>query len=51
MSDTSASPAVRAPRAPAMARVEYLARVLQVYARPASGPLSFWHEEPEVNEA
>lgn len=34
-----------------MARVEYLTRILQVYARPSSGPLSFWHEEPEVNEA
>jgi heparosan-N-sulfate-glucuronate 5-epimerase len=51
MSDTSASSSITAPRAPAMVRVEYLARVLQVYARPASGPLSFWHEEPEVNES
>lgn len=34
-----------------MARLEYLVRVLQVYARPASGPLSFWHEEPEFNQA
>jgi hypothetical protein len=33
------------------ARVEYLVRVLQVYARPASGPLSFWHEEPEFNQS
>jgi heparosan-N-sulfate-glucuronate 5-epimerase len=33
-----------------MTRVEYLTRVLQVYARPASGPLSFWHEEPELNQ-
>jgi hypothetical protein len=40
-----------AQRTPMMARLEYLTRVLQVYARPASGPLSFWHEEPEVNEA
>jgi hypothetical protein len=34
-----------------MARVEHLARLLQVYGRPASGPLSFWYEEPEINEA
>ena len=34
-----------------MARIEHLARVLQVYARPASGPLSFWYETPEINEA
>jgi len=34
-----------------MTRVEYLTRVLQVYARPSSGPLSFWHEEPELNQA
>ena len=33
-----------------MTRVEYLTRVFQVYARPASGPLSFWHEEPELNQ-
>jgi hypothetical protein len=40
-----------APRTPLSARLEYLTRVLQVYARPASGPLSFWHEAPEVNDA
>jgi hypothetical protein len=36
---------------PARARIEHLARLLQVYARPAAGPLSFWHEDPEINEA
>jgi hypothetical protein len=36
---------------PALARLEYLARILRVYARPASGPLSFWYEQPEVNPA
>jgi hypothetical protein len=51
MIDSSTSPAVSAPRLPVMARVEYLARILQVYARPASGPLSFWHETPEINQA
>jgi hypothetical protein len=34
-----------------MARIEHVARAVQVYARPASGPLSFWHERPEINEA
>jgi hypothetical protein len=34
-----------------MARIEHVARALQVYGRPASGPLSFWHETPEVNHA
>jgi hypothetical protein len=33
-----------------MARIQHLKRALQVYGRPASGPLSFWYEEPEVNE-
>jgi hypothetical protein len=32
-------------------RVAYLARVLRVYAHRSSGPLSFWYEQPEVNEA
>jgi heparosan-N-sulfate-glucuronate 5-epimerase len=31
-------------------RLAYLARVVRVYADPRSGPLSFWHERPEVNE-
>ena len=30
--------------------MRYLARVLRVYARRSSGPLSFWYERPEVNE-
>jgi heparosan-N-sulfate-glucuronate 5-epimerase len=34
-----------------MVRIDHLCRVLQVYGHPASGPLSFWHEEPEMNEA
>jgi len=34
-----------------MGRIEHIVRSLQVYARPASGPLSFWHELPEVNES
>jgi hypothetical protein len=29
--------------------VAYLARALEVYARPAVGPLSFWYESPEQN--
>jgi hypothetical protein len=49
--DTSAPHAVSASRVPAIARIEYLARLLQVYARPASGPLSFWYEAPELNHA
>jgi heparosan-N-sulfate-glucuronate 5-epimerase len=32
-------------------RLLYLARIARVYARPATGPLSFWHERPEINEA
>lgn len=35
----------------AATRLGYLARVASVYARPSKGPLSFWHETPEVNEA
>jgi hypothetical protein len=31
-------------------RVGYLARVLRVYAHRSSGPLSFWYEQPELNE-
>jgi len=33
------------------ARVAYLARVLHVYVRRRAGPLSFWYERPEINEA
>lgn len=32
-------------------RIQYLARVARVYTRPNTGPLSFWHEIPEVNDA
>jgi hypothetical protein len=28
----------------------YLARVIRVYGRRSSGPLSFWYERPEINE-
>jgi heparosan-N-sulfate-glucuronate 5-epimerase len=38
-------------RSPALGRLLYLARIARVYARPATGPLSFWHERPEINEA
>lgn len=31
-------------------RLAYLARVLRVYVHRRSGPLSFWYEQPEVNE-
>ena len=47
----SASPVMTAARTPARARLDYLTRVLQVYANPGSGPLSFWHEAPELNAA
>jgi hypothetical protein len=30
--------------------VSYLARVLRVYMHKRSGPLSFWYEQPELNE-
>src|SRR4030095_13886996 len=33
------------------ARVEYLARLLRVHGRRRAGPLSFWYERPEMNEA
>lgn len=33
-----------------LSRLAYLARVASVYARPSKGPLSFWHEEPRINE-
>jgi heparosan-N-sulfate-glucuronate 5-epimerase len=32
-------------------RAAYLARVLRVYTHRSSGPLSFWHERPELNES
>src|ERR1700687_4144068 len=39
------------PRSTALGRLLYLARIARVYARPATGPLSFWYEQPEINEA
>jgi heparosan-N-sulfate-glucuronate 5-epimerase len=36
---------------PALGRLRYLARIARVYARPSTGPLSFWHERPEINDA
>jgi hypothetical protein len=36
--------------AAATRRLAYLARVLRVYAHRGSGPLSFWYEQPLVNE-
>jgi hypothetical protein len=32
-------------------RLAYLTRIAQVYASKLSGPLSFWHEQPTLNEA
>ena len=32
-------------------RAAYLGRILSVYLRPASGPLAFWYETPESNDA
>lgn len=49
--DTSTSHVITTSWLPSLARLEYLARILQVYGRPASGPLSFWHEQPEFNPA
>ena len=51
MTNMTRADAIAAPRAGARVRIEHLSRVLQVYARPASGPLSFWYEEPEINHA
>jgi hypothetical protein len=31
--------------------MKYLARVIRVYSRRGSGPLSFWYERPEIDEA
>ena len=31
-------------------RAKYLSRMIQVYAAPGKGPLSFWHEEPRVHD-
>lgn len=31
-------------------RIAYLTRILRVYGRRSCGPLSFWHERPELNE-
>jgi hypothetical protein len=38
-------------RSPALDRLRYLARIARVYARRSTGPLSFWHEPPEMNDA
>jgi heparosan-N-sulfate-glucuronate 5-epimerase len=43
--------AVPSKRSAALTRMRYLARIVHVYARPSTGPLSFWHERPEINEA
>ena len=51
MTVLAASRAVPAIRVPVIARIEHIARALQVYARPSSGPLSFWHETPQSNDA
>lgn len=40
-------PAAHEPRP---GRLAYLARIARVYARRSSGPLSFWHEQPLLNE-
>ena len=37
-------------RESARARLAYLARIAEVYGRRSTGPLSFWHETPEVND-
>ena len=50
-SASGARPAAPGLTARGMRHVAYLARALEVYARPASGPLSFWYESPEVNSA
>ncbi len=34
-----------------VSRIAYLARIAKVYANRSSGPLSFWYERPELNEA
>ena len=44
-------PAVAQNPSPALSHLLYLGRVLRVYARPSTGPLAFWHERPEINEA
>jgi hypothetical protein len=43
----------RLPASPARAtaRIEHVVRALQVYTRRTAGPLSFWYEEPEINDA
>ena len=51
MTDMASADAIAAPRGGARLRIEHLARVLQVYTQPASGPLSFWYETPEINPA
>ena len=40
-----------AARRPSQSRVAYLARIARVYANRSSGPLSFWYEQPRMNEA
>jgi hypothetical protein len=45
------APVAMPSRARAVRHLQYLGRALQVYARPAAGPLSFWYETPEANEA
>jgi hypothetical protein len=36
---------------PLSSRLAYLSRIAKVYANRSSGPLSFWYERPQVNDA
>src|SRR5688572_13326469 len=42
---------VRRKRSAALSRLQCIARNVRVYARPSAGPLAFWYERPEINEA
>jgi hypothetical protein len=48
--NASPLPAPRALSSPGRGRLGYLFRIARVYFNPSSGPLSFWYEEPCVNE-
>ena len=39
------------PRPFTRSRLAYLARIIRVYANRSSGPLSFWYEQPQINES
>lgn len=50
LTTTEAARPAAAPRRGGRSRIAYLARIARVYANKSSGPLSFWYEQPRLNE-